>query len=396
MNEQALFDGENWKERWQEASFRGMKFLTDSLSTEVGRRTVVHEYPYRDEPNTEDMGLKARKYTVNAYVLGDDHDLKRNSLLKALESKGAGDLIHPEYGLQRVVVDSCTISTNEQQRITRFAITFKQAGKALYPGSQRNVKADLIATHTITQQAINDRTAGLIERGVTLAQIKTQTTALTSSYPAIGLNPPATQNNGLPEAMENVSLTNSTAAASALETAVMEPVFVLLPALPADWTQVTESPLASALNSAVSLLNELEQLEQTALLIQHAYPSILAHVLASTAQFIYESVEQAQILRQQLHGHLHTVSEWLEVPLPSAPILDGLRDLLVIVDEAAEQQLNTLPHAWFIELPAEQPVLALSWDTYHDQQQADVLQSRNPHILHPLFISTSRPVEILK
>lgn len=395
MNELALFD-ESWKERWQEASFRGVKFLTESLSTEGGRRTIVHEYPFRDEPNTEDMGLKARKYTVNAYVIGDDHDLQRNSLLKALEKKGAGDLVHPEYALQRVVSDSFTITTNEQQRITRFAISFKQAGAVLYPGSQRNVKADLITIHAATQYAINQRTAGVIEQGITLSQIKAQTATLDSSYPAVGLDSPETQANGLPVALENTSLMDSFAAASALESAVMEPVFVLLPALPENWTEATESPLASALNSAVSLLNELAQLEQTAALIQHAYPSILAHVLASTAMFTYESVEQAQNLRQQMHDHLQNVSEWLEIPLPSAPVLAGLRDLLVIVDEAAEQQLNTLPHAFFIELPAEQPVLTLAWDSYHNEEQSGSLQSRNPHIIHPLFISTSHPVEILK
>lgn len=386
----------SWKERWQEASFRKVKFLTESLSTEVGRRTVVHEYPYKDEPHTEDMGLKARRYTVNAYVIGDDHDLKRNQLLKALEEKGGGELVHPEYGLQKVVVESVTMSTNEQTRITRFAIVFVHAGKVNYPGTARNVKADLVTANQQARAAIQQRTAGLIEKGLTTAQVKTQMAALNATLPSVGLAPAPMSVNGLPLALSAISLTQAAAAALALDNAMLFPVQSVLPALPTAWTVATSSPSFLALNTGLGLLSKISALDSSAYLIQQAYPAILAHVLAWTALYTYESVEQAQNLRQQLHSHLIKTAQWMEVPIPSAPVVNSLRDLLVIVDAAAEQQLSTLPHAFYLTLPSEQPLLSFGWEQYKNTEKIAQLKQRNPAIVHPLFISTSRPVEVLK
>lgn len=152
----------SWKDRWQDASFRGKAFLTDGMSTEVGRRTIVHEYPYQDATTTEDMGLKARKYTVNAYLIGDDHDLQRADLLKALEAPGAGDLIHPEYGLQTVVLESCTISSDQQTRITKFALVFTQAGKPRYPQQQRNTRNEATQIQKYFNTSALDRLTGML------------------------------------------------------------------------------------------------------------------------------------------------------------------------------------------------------------------------------------------
>ncbi len=386
----------SWKERWQEASFRKVKFLTESLSTEAGRRTVVHEYPYKDEPQTEDLGLKARRYNVNAYVIGEDHDLQRNQLMQALEAKGVGELIHPEYGLQQVVVESLTQSTNEQTRITRFAIVFVQAGKISYPRAARNVKADLVQANTQSRAAIQQRTAGLIDKGLTTAQVKTQMAAFNAALPSVGLAAPPMLANGLPAALNTISLTQAAAAALALDNAMLLPLQAELPALPTAWTVATSSPTFLALNTGLGLLSKISALNATSYLIQQSYPAILSHVMAWTALYEYESVEQAQSLRQQLHNHLLTVAQWMEIPIPSAPVMNSLRDLLVIVDAAAEQQLSTLPHAFYLTLPSEQPLLAFGWQQYKNTDKIAQLQQRNPAIVHPLFISTSRPVEVLK
>lgn len=386
----------SWKERWQEASFRKVKFLTESLSTEAGRRRVVHEYPYKDEPHTEDLGLKARRYTVNAYVIGEDHDLQRNQLLQALEAKGVGELIHPEYGLQQVVVESLTQSTNEQTRISRFAIVFVQAGKISYPRAARNVKADLVQANMQSRAAIQQRTAGLIDKGLTTAQVKTQMAAFNATLPSVGLAAPPMLANGLPAALNTISLTQAAAAALALDNAMLLPLQAVLPALPTAWTVATSSPSFLALNTGLGLLSKISALNSASYIIQQSYPAILAHVLAWTALYEYESVEQAQSLRQQLHSHLLTVAQWMEIPIPSAPVMNSLRDLLVIVDAAAEQQLSTLPHAFYMTLPSEQPLLAFGWQQYKNIDKIAQLQQRNPAIVHPLFISTSRPVEVLK
>lgn len=46
----------SWTDRLQPASFRGVAFKVDGDDLQIGRRTVVHEYPGRDTPSVEDMG----------------------------------------------------------------------------------------------------------------------------------------------------------------------------------------------------------------------------------------------------------------------------------------------------------------------------------------------------
>nr|MDM8590005.1 DNA circularization N-terminal domain-containing protein [Escherichia coli] len=45
-----------WKDRLQDASFRGVPFKVEEESTGTGRRVETHEYPNRDKPYTEDLG----------------------------------------------------------------------------------------------------------------------------------------------------------------------------------------------------------------------------------------------------------------------------------------------------------------------------------------------------
>lgn len=43
-----------WKDRLQDASFRGVPFKFEGEGAAVGRRVETHEYPNRDKPYTED------------------------------------------------------------------------------------------------------------------------------------------------------------------------------------------------------------------------------------------------------------------------------------------------------------------------------------------------------
>ncbi|NAH43850.1 DNA circularization protein, partial [Escherichia coli] len=45
-----------WKDRLQDASFRGVPFKVEEESMGTGRRVETHEYPNRDKPYTEDLG----------------------------------------------------------------------------------------------------------------------------------------------------------------------------------------------------------------------------------------------------------------------------------------------------------------------------------------------------
>ncbi|HLJ64912.1 MAG TPA: DNA circularization N-terminal domain-containing protein [Stellaceae bacterium] len=112
-----------------QASFRGAAFLFDAATTDFGRRVEVNEYPRRDAPFPEDVGKKARRFTLNAFVLGPDVDSARDALIAACETPGPGRLVHPRFGEIMVQCLDCQLNEKAKERgIARFSLTFTEVG----------------------------------------------------------------------------------------------------------------------------------------------------------------------------------------------------------------------------------------------------------------------------
>mgnify|MGYP005795715279 FL=1 len=119
-----------------QASFKGVQFYVQASDASGGRRTVTHEYPQRDEPFTEDLGRAARHYRFEAFVLGSDFIDQAERLRDAIESPGAGTLVHPEFGeLEVLAVGGATVSFSQSNRIARFSLEFVEAGLNAFPQS---------------------------------------------------------------------------------------------------------------------------------------------------------------------------------------------------------------------------------------------------------------------
>jgi prophage DNA circulation protein len=115
-----------------DASLDGVPFLYRSASTPVGRRTVVYEFPNRDEPFVEDLGRRARRWSIEAFVLEPDYFSKRDALIKVLEKGGIHTLIHPYRGEHQVRVEG-PITVTESSReggMASFPLTLVEAGTA--------------------------------------------------------------------------------------------------------------------------------------------------------------------------------------------------------------------------------------------------------------------------
>ena len=96
-----------WRDALLPASFRGAFFHVEAGSKESGRRIVVHEFPKKDVPYSEDMGRRARQFTVRGYCItfpvetgvpnySNDYRIARDNLILALESSdGPGVLQLP-------------------------------------------------------------------------------------------------------------------------------------------------------------------------------------------------------------------------------------------------------------------------------------------------------------
>ncbi|WP_033458858.1 DNA circularization protein [Bordetella bronchiseptica] len=155
-----------WKEDKQAASFRGVPFLVEASSGRRGRRTVLHEYPKRDVPMVEDMGLATRDHKFSAWVGGDDCLTKRDALLKVLEEPGAGELVHPWYGRLMVVCTGVEVSHSEREGgIVRFDLEFIKGEASAFPvgSADSATRADLAAStvQTSAQSRFSAVTKGL-------------------------------------------------------------------------------------------------------------------------------------------------------------------------------------------------------------------------------------------
>lgn len=134
----------DWKEILKgPAKFRDAPFFVDSSEFSGGRKNVEHEYPFADVPYHEDMGRKGRGFSVDGYVLGHDYLDARDKLLSALETSGAGELVHPYLGTRRVVVESFRLreSANEGG-FAKFTIDFKEtATEPTHPTASVDAKS---------------------------------------------------------------------------------------------------------------------------------------------------------------------------------------------------------------------------------------------------------------
>lgn len=118
-----------WRDEWQKAKFRDVEFHIRSAGAALGRRNVVNQYPGRDDPYVEDMGRKAREFTLEAFVIGDDYMAWRDKLEAACEQAGPGELVHPSRGRMQVAVQDCRATESiDQGGLASYSLTFIEAG----------------------------------------------------------------------------------------------------------------------------------------------------------------------------------------------------------------------------------------------------------------------------
>lgn len=146
-----------WRDRKQGASFRGVPFLVDTDSVPVGRRTQLHEFPQRDQPFVEDLGRRTRQYQFTGFVAGDDFLAQRDRLLTALDTPGAGELVHPWFGRLTVTAGECELShARTELGMARFNLVFID-GMLEFPAQSPNTRRALAAQAPSLLGSIKDR-----------------------------------------------------------------------------------------------------------------------------------------------------------------------------------------------------------------------------------------------
>lgn len=146
-----------WITQYRQASFRNVKFFINAHDYTGGKRLAVHELPQRDEPYTQNLGRKVRKFSLTAYVLGSDYFSQRNALLIECERGGRGLLVHPYLGSLLVNLENFRLrETTAEGRMARFTLDFIEAGEFKFPEKVVNAESSITTARGLALQAIND------------------------------------------------------------------------------------------------------------------------------------------------------------------------------------------------------------------------------------------------
>jgi len=122
----------------EQASFRRVMFHVESGGRSSGRRTVVHEYPKRNDPYAEDMGRMARRFQFSGYLIYRpsnplyEYVSQRKLLYEALEDDDVGTLVHPVFApgsMQAMCERFSMTESRERGGYTQFEMQFVEAGK---------------------------------------------------------------------------------------------------------------------------------------------------------------------------------------------------------------------------------------------------------------------------
>lgn len=157
-------------ENLRPASFRGVAFEVESHSESGGRRVELHEYPLRDTPYTEDLGKKAGKWQIEAFLVNgkSGYAERRDKLREALNASGPGTLIHPYLGELSVSVDGYSLKeTTREGGYCTFSISFVEAGQPVEPDVEKDTAANVLDKAEAAKEAA---TAGFLDEYMPLLE----------------------------------------------------------------------------------------------------------------------------------------------------------------------------------------------------------------------------------
>lgn len=158
-------------ENLRPASFRGVAFEVESHSESGGRRIELHEYPLRDTPYAEDLGKKAGKWQIEAFLISRKNSgyvERRDKLREALNASGPGTLIHPYLGELSVSVDGYSLKeTTREGGYCTFSISFVEAGQPVEPDVEKDTAANVLDKAEAAKEAV---TAGFLDEYMPLLE----------------------------------------------------------------------------------------------------------------------------------------------------------------------------------------------------------------------------------
>lgn len=396
----------DWKDRLQPATYRGVPFLVVSHDLEGGRRGSVQEFPQRDDPYVEDLGRRARRFRLEAVLLGSDYMTQRDRLIEVCSSRAPGFprkvgglLTHPYLGNLRVFCLSYRVRESiPEGRMARVSLEFVEAGDA--PGPTRS------STAAAEAETAADA-AGARAEEVTVETL--DTTGPESVRDAI-----AGELRKVGQTLDSLDVFSGPAREVALLARDVDALLTQATALaksPADAAAQVRQALGrikgavSRTADAAFAYEALFGLEATQIggkggtgtqadanarvVIDQARQTAVAELAAVLAAAEWETHDEAVVAREDLVGKLEDLLEGSD---PSLQVT--LSRLLSLASSTIPPIGQRLPRVLELELPFDTPALVLAYQLYDDADRDQELADR-AGVAKPGFLPGGVPIPVL-
>lgn len=387
-----------YRGRMLRGSFRGIPFHVEEHELQGGRRGVLYEFPDRDRPATEDLGKAAERFSLDAFVIGDDYDLDRDALLRAVfDTKGPGLLVHPYLGERTVqMMDGCSVRERiSPSRIAHFRLVCVDAGADGQPRAGISTFARLfgqaVAVLAVARAAYSIAVAVQHRPSFLLGFLTAGLGNVAESL--IGL--PAGTTASLRGTIAGITAAPAdnfaTAAAIAGAFQGVAEIYAVAPPIGADLSGglaalATWSGIALPPDPTITPDRAQEAVNAQALL-DLARGCAVAALAQLYAQLDFTSAEDATAARAQLVALIGDRADAAAV----AGDDDGYAAWLALAAAATAdltQRAEALPRRATYRVPATRPSLVLAQRLYQSSDQADSLADLNG-VLHPGFMPAS-------
>jgi prophage DNA circulation protein len=395
----------SWRDRFNvRGRFRDAEFVLEDDSFAFGRRTQLHEYPERDRPYVEDLGRKAREFTIDVYVIGPDYDRRRDALIAAIEQPGPGTLVHPRHGTVRVsIVNARKTESTRQGGVARFSLTCVEGGEAAFPSAVADTPSVVQSRATAAVATVEDDFACTFSTAGQPEFVRDEARSmLTKAADAIDAATRAVP--GVPEAVSRFrgDLAGFTGSLSSL---IVEPA-----RLAGDLTNLVGGigGIVTRPEQALGIYRRLfghgedakpaprttpariQQSDNQAAVRQLMQRAAVIEAGRISSEMTWPTVDAAIATRDDLADRLDEQAE--TAPDPVYRSLTDLRVAVINDITARGAELDRLS-SWTPR--ATLPALVLAHRIYGDAERAAEIAARN-RIRHPGFVPGGEPLEVLR
>jgi len=388
------------------ASFRGVPFSVRSDELSGGQRHVIHRFPGRDDVEWDAMGRDPRKFRVDGLVLGANYWDARNKIVQALEKAGPGELVHPYWGRQQVVVSdgwrvrqstnnggaaffsfSCTVvgKSSKLQGSLNIARTVKQDAADL-----RSALVDTYGSNVDTSQS-----AGGLARSKVLTMANDAVSSIRSVNSRISAATTvasATESviDSFSDEVSTLILTPASFATAAL--GVVDEVFASVAQIENAFGRAVSQTI-DALETMAAFGGFTDRSTQVATNQNETTVMVRGSALAAAGEQAAGLTFFSARGPRALMASLASVADSFE-DRASDEVFEAMQALRADLAHLLEQQVVRLPDVATYTPPRTLPALVVSQMVYGDASRDEEIVERNG-LLHPAYVPPE-PIEVIR